>query len=186
MDENFLKTINATYMLAEYFPETDPLTIKTKEKVLDISESYVSGRHTQKDIDVLLNYLAMARGLGWISAMNYLIINKGLKAIKSADVGRRRESAGAVAPRVFPEAEPEPESKPVLEKLPPKQKSNLTARQQKIIEFLRQKEKAQVADLQQVLPDVTKRTIRRDLDELLVSGIIVRMGEFNQVFYQIV
>jgi DeoR/GlpR family transcriptional regulator of sugar metabolism len=74
----------------------------------------------------------------------------------------------------------------VLEKLPPKQKSNLTARQQKIIEFLKQKEKAQVADLQQVLPDVTKRTIRRDLDELLVSGIIVRMGEFNQVFYQIV
>jgi hypothetical protein len=63
MDENFLKTINATYMLAEYFPETDPLTIKTKEKVLDISESYVSGRHTQEDIDVLLNYLAMARGL---------------------------------------------------------------------------------------------------------------------------
>ena len=36
-----------------------------------------------------------------------------------------------------------------------------------------------------ILPDITKRTIRRDLDELLESGKIVRVGEFNQVFYQI-
>jgi hypothetical protein len=179
MDENFLKTINAVYMLAEYFPETDPLTIKTKDKVLEISESYVSGRHTQKDIDVLLNYLALARGLGWINTMNYLIISKGLKAIKKIDARRPSTLVKAeTRPKVESKALPDIASSE-------KQKSNLTARQQKIIEFLKQKEKAQVADLQQVLPDVTKRTIRRDLDELLVSGMIVRMGEFNQVFYQI-
>ena len=40
-------------------------------------------------------------------------------------------------------------------------------------------------DLQTILPDITKRTIRRDLDELLESGKITRLGDFNQVFYKI-
>ena len=61
----------------------------------------------------------------------------------------------------------------------------ITERQKKIIEFLEKNEKAQVMDLQTVLPDITKRTIRRDLDELLDSGKIVRMGDFNQVSYQL-
>jgi len=50
---------------------------------------------------------------------------------------------------------------------------------------LSDKEKAQVMDLQTVLPAVTKRTIRRDLDALLSLGQIVRLGEFNQVFYRV-
>jgi DeoR/GlpR family transcriptional regulator of sugar metabolism len=45
--------------------------------------------------------------------------------------------------------------------------------------------KAQVMDLQKVLPDITKRTIRRDLEDLLRASKIMRMGEFNQVFYKI-
>jgi len=184
MDENFIKTINAAYVLAEYFPEADPLTIKTKEKVLDISESFIMGADLdkiKKDVDVLLNYLVMAKKLGWISVINYLIISKGLENIKPV---------GAAAPQTSVEVEVKAELKPlpqpVSDKLPSKQKSNLTARQQKIVEFLKQKERAQVADLRQVLPNVTKRTIRRDLDELLTAGKIVRMGQFNQVFYQIV
>ena len=58
-------------------------------------------------------------------------------------------------------------------------------RQKKILEFLGKNEKAQVMDLQTILPDITKRTIRRDLDELLEAGKIARFGDFNQVFYKI-
>jgi len=181
MDENFLKTINAVYMLAEYFPETDPLTIKIKEKVLNISESFIveglSGK-VEKEVEVLLNYLAMAKKIGWINAMNYLIICKGFEDIKPVGAETPKTSVAEV------KAELEPLPQPVLNKLPPKQKSDLTARQQKIVEFLKQKERAQVADLLQVLPNVTKRTIRRDLDELLEMGQIVRTGNFNQVSYQ--
>lgn len=179
MDENFLKTINAVYMLSEYFPETDPLTIKIKEKVLDISESYVSGKNPQKEIDILLNYLAIAKRLGWINTMNYLIICKGFEDIKS---GLQKPEKPAAAP-VAPIEEDKKENQKIVF---PETNIKLSDRQQKIMDFLRQKQRAQVADLQQVLPDVTKRTIRRDLDELLGTGHIVRMGEFNQIFYQIV
>ena len=62
---------------------------------------------------------------------------------------------------------------------------NISSRQEKILEFINKNKKAQVMDLQTVLPDVTKRTIRRDLDELLLTGKVTRLGEFNQVFYTI-
>ena len=58
-------------------------------------------------------------------------------------------------------------------------------RQRKILEFLSNNEKGQVKDLRLILPNITKRTIRRDLDELMRSGKIVRFGEFNSVFYKI-
>ena len=61
----------------------------------------------------------------------------------------------------------------------------LGVRQKKIVEFLENTQQAQVMDLQKVLPSVTKRTIRRDLEELIGLGKITRLGEFNQVFYSL-
>jgi len=62
---------------------------------------------------------------------------------------------------------------------------SLTQRQRKIIEFLRAKENAQVWELQKVLPEVTKRTLRRDLDELLSKNLVERKGAWNAVAYQL-
>ncbi len=62
--------------------------------------------------------------------------------------------------------------------------TSYTDRQSKILKILENKEKAQVSDLIKQLPNITKRTVRRDLDELLKMKIITRIGEFNQVFYQ--
>lgn len=58
-------------------------------------------------------------------------------------------------------------------------------RQKKILEFLQAKRKVQVWELQKVLPQVTKRTLRRDLDDLLQVGLIQRKGEWNAVFYEL-
>lgn len=61
----------------------------------------------------------------------------------------------------------------------------LTRRQRKIVEFLQVKQKAQVWELQKVLPEVTKRTLRRDLDELLQKNLVERKGEWNAVSYEL-
>lgn len=58
-----------------------------------------------------------------------------------------------------------------------------TTRQVKILKIMALRPKTQVADIIKELPDVTKRTIRRDLDDLLKRGRVLRMGEFNQIFY---
>ncbi|OHA70621.1 MAG: hypothetical protein A3D64_01185 [Candidatus Wildermuthbacteria bacterium RIFCSPHIGHO2_02_FULL_49_9] len=61
----------------------------------------------------------------------------------------------------------------------------LSPRQNRILQLLHNKDKTQVWELKKVLPEVTKRTLRRDLDDLLQRNLIVRQGEWNEVFYQI-
>jgi DeoR/GlpR family transcriptional regulator of sugar metabolism len=57
-------------------------------------------------------------------------------------------------------------------------------RAKKILGLLDAKGKAQVWELQKVLPQVTKRTLRRDLDTLVQKGLLERKGQWNTVFYQ--
>ena len=67
----------------------------------------------------------------------------------------------------------------------PEQSSKVSDRQKRILEILRNKDKAQVWELQKIFPQVTKRTLRRDLDDLLQQNLVVRIGEWNSVSYQI-
>ena len=66
-----------------------------------------------------------------------------------------------------------------------KEEDSLSERQRKIMGILQNKEKTQVWELQKVLTEVTKRTLRRDLDELLSLNLIERKGEWNAVFYRL-
>ena len=152
-----MKLINIIYKLLEFFPE-DPLKNKIKEKALQIMEN-----KKKEDVDLLLDYLQIAKNQGWLSPINYLIICKEYKKITWEDKPN----------------EPKERPKIVLNKY------QITGRQAKILEFLKKGNTAQVMDLQAILPNVTKRTIRRDLDELIKLGKIVRTGEFNQVSYKI-
>jgi len=61
----------------------------------------------------------------------------------------------------------------------------MNERQEKIMAFLREQGRAQVWQTKQILPEVTKRTLRRDFDCLLKKGVIERIGERNNTFYQI-
>lgn len=58
-------------------------------------------------------------------------------------------------------------------------------RARKILGLLDAKGKAQVWELQKILPQVTKRTLRRDLDTLVKQGALERKGEWNTVYYQL-
>jgi len=62
--------------------------------------------------------------------------------------------------------------------------SERTERQEKILTFLKENGRAQVWQMKQVFPEVTKRTLRRDFEYMLGEGIIERIGEKNNTFYQ--
>ena len=175
MRENFLKLANAAYKVIEFFPESDPLKNRAKDRVLAIMSalggSPEGGENSiQEDIDILLGYFWLAKCQGWLNSANYLIICAEYKNIKSqtSQIQQKPNGSTAVEPLKIAGT-----------------KDVLAARQLKILDFLENNQKAQVMDLQKILPDVTKRTIRRDLDELLESGEIIREGEFNEVFYRL-
>ena len=214
---NGVKLTNTVYKILEFFPESDPLKNRAKDKALTIMEHLILLNETSgwasfqkeknkaqllEDIDVLLGYLWIGKSQGWLNSVNCLIIANEYEKI-------RKEIAPIIMPIIEPtqklpgidlyptiKTEEKVEEKNIQELIDDKKEDfssqdvkegygEITARQEKIIEFLSKNEKAQVMDLQTILPDITKRTIRRDLDELLQLGKIVRLGDFNQVFYKI-
>ena len=206
MQGNFIKITNAAYKVLDFFPDSDPLKNKAKEKVLAILEnltlisdakSWVSLKKEKAsaelldDIEVLESYLTLGKYHGWIDNVNFLIIANEYNKIKaqiSPSKGVLRQSLEiASAP---PNKQEKLLQEPVLEIQKHYQSSEHapqehSERQEKILRILAEEGKAQVSGIIKKLPNVTKRTIRRDLDSLLKRREIMRVGEFNQVFYVI-
>jgi hypothetical protein len=212
MKEKIIKLTNAAYKVLEFLPESDPLKTRAKDKALAILEGitpasgsgewmsfkdYFSGEKAKsknevlENIDILLGYLEVGKAQGWISGINFFIISNEYEKLKK-ELGSKVEISQKVpeqkveqpAVREFLEIN-QPGKQEDLSKTVQKSPVIFTGRQMKIVDFLSKNGEAQVMDLQRVLPDVTKRTIRRDLDELLKAGRIVRSGEFNQVVYKL-
>lgn len=202
MEDKYLKITDAVYKMVEFFPEGDPLKTKTKEKVLEIMERLVLlcsnpgptvlqkekvSNQVQEDIEVLKNYLNLAKSQGWLDNMNFLILVKEYDKIKeelnsATDIMQR--GLGAITPSFQEPKGQTPLLKNNKNQPTPTDKS-LSDRQKKIIEVLERQEKAQVADFKKILPNISKRTLRRDLDDLLKKQKVVRAGEWNQIFYKI-
>lgn len=58
-------------------------------------------------------------------------------------------------------------------------------RHRKILRILSQNEKAQLGQIKKFFPQVTKRTLRRDFNELLAKGWVEREGEGKATFYRL-
>jgi len=193
MEENFLKLTNTVYKILDFFPESDPLKNRAKDKALAIMEHLTlindnSGWASfnkekikvqlSEDIEILLGYLWIGKTQGWLNLANCLIVSNEYEKIKKSVQNSLLANIVADPSQSCPKAS-------LVGEIKESGNLILSDRQQKIIEFLKNNKKAQVMDLQTVLPDITKRTIRRDLDELLEMGKVNRVGDFNQVFYTV-
>ena len=56
-------------------------------------------------------------------------------------------------------------------------------RHRKILDIINERNKVQVRELAQVFPDLSRRTLIRDLEELFHNGIVVRTGSGRGVCY---
>ncbi len=218
MEDNFIKIINATYRLLDFFPDNDPLKNKAKEKALKILEnlsliSDSSGWLSLKDekvkvdlsddIKILKSYLHLGKHQGWVGGINFLILQQEyerlldkVRPLRNSVVSSLEVKKDEVL-KQDKSAEPEVKeenkqrkiggSRQSVVALPITKDLNNKAikRQEKILMIISKKGGAQVADIIKEIPNITKRTIRRDIDDLLKGSRIIRYGEWNKVFYQI-
>lgn len=213
MEDKFIKITSAVYRLLDFFPEGEPLKNRAKDKALAITENLVLVFGTQgwaslqkdksasqllEDIEILLNYLKLAKSFGWIDSVNFLIVSKEYENIKKQIDPVKNKSPEATADsfvnRISNGVNLNIEKPPVITIAQPQERIVsqpkapeflISERQKKILQILGEKGKAQVSDFKAVLGDVTKRTIRRDIDELLRNNKVIRVGEWNQVFYEV-
>lgn len=196
MENKYIQITDTVYKIIDFFPEGEPLKNKTKEKALEIMEKLVLvslpdnphpnpqkgeiATQVLNDIEVLKSYLNFGKIQGWVDNLNLLIILKEYDKIK--------EEIKSIA--VLPREEAKSEKIMPVDKLVGKEEeivdeNKVSTRQEEILRVLKTQGKAQVADFKKVMSNVSKRTLRRDLDDLLKRERVVRVGEWNQVFYQI-
>ena len=184
-NQKYTEITSAVYKILDFFPEEEPLKNKAKEKALKILENLtLASNALQKsqaagqaleDIEILKNYLVLGKERGWIDNMNLMILSKEYDEIIEEIKPLAKLITGGKTAEI-------PVDNNVKKNTA---RAVLSGRQKEIIRILGAQGKAQVADFKKALPEVTKRTLRRDLDELLKIGKVERIGEWNQVFYQL-
>ena len=130
----------------------------------------------EKDLETLNSFFEIAKAQNWVSSSDILAIQKEYDNLRS-------ELAKEKPKKNNPFENKDSQSKTFGNNL--QQPKGLAERQEGIITFLKENGRAQVWQLKQIFPEVTKRTLRRDFEQMLKKGVIKRIGERNNTFYQI-
>lgn len=156
VDKNYLIQLTQDiYRLTLLFPKKEPLRYKMRELADDILT-----KPNEEYLAILDSFFEVAKAQGWVNQQNIL----NLQAEYSKLDGEIKSQS----------------SLPLF-----KEEEKLPDRQDKIMAFLRENGRAQVWQVKEILPEVTKRTLRRDFEQLLNQGVIERLGERNETFYQL-
>ena len=186
MEKNYLIQLTQNlYKLTLLFPKKEPLRYKMREVANDILADLIGGQTSEKpsevrprqvleSLEILDGFFEVAKAQNWVQAVEVLRFQEEYNRIK---IELKKISRGQTSAKLI--------------EVRPLQGSGggagqvVNSRQQEILEFLKENGRAQVWQLKQVFPEVTKRTLRRDFERLLKQGVIERIGEKNATFYQL-
>ena len=185
-----VKLCLAVYKVTELFPEKESLKFFSRERanrvladsILFFSKNPVSLTKEQEkrfseeilgNIKVLQGYFEVAENQNWVKKENFLVlkkeydkiekeINKGFSKKESSDIIKKEEVPSQIS----------------FDKLK-------KGRYKRILEIIKEKKEAQVRDLKEIFPQISKRTIRRDFDYLLRKGLVERVGDKNRTLYKL-
>lgn len=177
IEKNFLIQLTThLYQLTLLFPKKEPLRYKMREVADEILISFLKKNFSQnpvlEDLEILDSFFEITKNQNWVSQDKISTLQKEYRRLKSK-IGEVLRAPGCSNAILVPDFSSKKEEN----------FSKLNPRQEKIIEFFKKNEKAQVWQIKQIFPNISKRTLRRDLKFLLKQGIIERIGERNNTFY---
>lgn len=202
--KELIELTNKLYKLTLLFPKKEPLRYRMRNVADRILESFIAYEvfhspnkdeflirdEINKDLEVIDAYFELIKWQNWVSYFDILSIKDQygkikdslpekveVKKIKSPDFSKKVEKIEEIN-KIDSSVKELGEGKDQLS-------SKITARQEKILKILKEKEMVQVWEVNKILPDVSKRTLRRDFKQLLKQGFVRRIGEGNKTFYKL-
>ena len=198
MDKDFLIQLTTElYRLTLLFPKKEPLRYKMRELADEILAKCLRLNLKQnsvlEDLEVLDSFFEVAKAQNWVSPAEALKLQQEYSKLKgevksqfnfnrslapATQVGSvTKQDLVALSPRSGGDCGENSQTVPFGERV--------NGRQQKILEILKEREKAQVWEIKKFFPEVAKRTLRRDFEFLLQEGAVERIGERNDTFYKL-
>lgn len=198
MDKHYLiELIVALFGITEGWDKDELLGLKLRNLAGEILESFILISAENPGMEVRSRLLSLENEFenALVEARRQRIIERRAFIFLKQEYEKVRRAAKSVHEpwRIRAESLNRAESETPLEKksreysqkenLQKRALSGLNQRQEKIVELLAEKKEAQVSELKEFFPKVSKRTVRRDIDALLERDLIVRRGKWNDVFY---
>ncbi len=178
--QSLIALTNELYRLTLLFPKKEPLRYKMREAAVDILANFLRiekneniSRQILESLEILESFFEIVKNQNWVKKEEILNLQNDYSKMKSLLQQKLTEAHPPLMEKV---QESTSLFQPGLE---------MKERQEKILEFLREKGRAQVGDIKKIFPEITKRTLRRDFRDLLKKGTIERLGERNETFYKI-
>ena len=166
--KKLIELTNKLYKLTLFFPKKEPLRYRIRETADRILEDFITQKVIHRDLEVMDAYLEVVKWQSWISYFDVLKMKEEYGKIKDSPI---------IEKPLIKEKETLVVEKDI--------KKELGERQIKILEILKEKEMVQVWEVNKVLSDVSKRTLRRDFEQLLKQGFVDRVGEKSKTFYKL-
>jgi len=209
---NIIKLTVVLYRVTELFPKREPLKFSLRKKANDILAGFVLcfGNNSAiltkadkqrtlnrilKNIEVVQTFFSLAESQDWLRPENFLVLKREYGSvaqqtqqalIAQKEVIERESATREPITRASEAQEPVKRETPVRRQqtsVASASSTGLKSRHKQIIKFVKSKGAAQVKDVKEILPEVTKRTLRRDFDFLLKSGLVERRGDKNTTEY---
>ncbi len=213
--DKLIELTNKIYRMTLLFPKKEPLRYKMREAADEILANFVfwealrdfnpgnfaddwekrykdSVFLTAKYLEILKSYFEVTKWQNWLSYFDVLEIEEEYDRIKSnfkkeiedLEKGEKNLKMKPLLPIFKVDRETDRDLVSVAN-VGKGRKEKLDSRKEKILKILEEKDRAQVWEIKKILPEVSKRTLRRDFDQLLKLGLVERIGERNNTFYKL-
>jgi hypothetical protein len=192
--QRLLNLTKIVYKLTLLFPKKEPLRYKMREVADNILEGFISGVNngnpkniafSLKHLEIMDSFFEVAKAQNWIRKDWLLEVQKEYANLKQEIEVSKSRTRSDNNTNSSPREVINNSSEVSFANNPKKEQKSISERHKMILAFLREQGRAQVWQIKEILPEVTKRTLRRDFEALLKQGLIERIGERNNTFYQI-
>ncbi|MCP6718818.1 MAG: DeoR family transcriptional regulator [Patescibacteria group bacterium] len=194
MDKNYLLQVtNEIYRITLLFPKKEPLRYRMREVADDVLSGFISItidadpkiksariNDLERNAEIINSFLELAKTQNWVKSPDILRLQEEYSRIGEELEKFRTEKETEELPKETADI-----ALPLVS-VSKDDKVDIPDRQEKILEILKEKGRAQVWEIKGLLPEVSKRTLRRDFNSLVKEGLVQRMGERNETFYQII
>lgn len=174
---------------ARFSPDNQFLAQQLRESanliIAKIAEAQIQSKNSQKQrlltlscgkIEETLSHLTVARGLGLVKPENWQVLVREYR-ILGQRINNYIENLDKQSPeRPFSGQK----QKPAKKKNIPQE---LTERQEKILNLLKEKDKVNFSQILEMFPEVGPRSLRRDISILFQKDLLARQGRGRKTFY---
>ncbi len=174
LGRKILALTKASFKVSDLIPDLI-LRERIKFQILNVYKVFFEKKYSEllKEINILDNFFFLAGQLNFVKDIHLRVLRNGFLVFKSHIVLILNEPPKTSVDEAM-----------VVEKEVVKSEAKLSERQEKILEKFQNKETLKLAEILDLFPGVSEKTVRNELSSLIGLKKITRSGKGNGSFYQ--